>query len=108
MIVEGFVQSDAFGRSAETETASKSRKRKAFEAQNFQAGRRNLNKSGRACPTVQKRSLKNEEKEAFTRTGSHNLSGYTRKEYYLTRVAREGYEGQLTVQAKSIRIRRSK
>ena len=86
-------------RSAETETASKSRNRKAFEAQNFQAGRKNL-ESGRACPTVQKRSLKNEEKEAFTRTGAHNLSGYTRKEYYLTRVAREGYEGQLTVQAK--------
>ena len=46
------------------------------------------------------RKSKNELKEAFTRTGAHNLSGYTRKEYYLTRVAREGYEGQLTVQAK--------
>ena len=48
---------------------------------------------------------KNELKEAFTRTWAHNLSGYTRKEYYLTRVGREGYEGQLTVQAKYVDLK---
>ena len=49
--VELVVQSEMVGRSAETETALESRNGKAFEAQNFQAGRRKLNETGRVCLT---------------------------------------------------------
>ena len=49
--VEVVVQSEMVSRSAEIETALKSRNGKAFEAQNFQAGRRKLNETGRVCLT---------------------------------------------------------